>query len=368
MALEIATDEAVVGDLAGEGGGTGGVDDRGPVFLDEAEDAENATDPRLAVAAVDRGAERADVRAGPRGLSQQGHRGQRGPRRPIGGVNRVAPAHGLAAVLAQELACGRIQQADVAGVPLDRDLGAEPTGGRAVVRVVDLDTAVEMDGAGAELVVAKRLDGQRPERGPLLGEHRGDLTLGRAVDAGVGPASIPAIEVRLGGVETLEAQPLERSLSMADGRLHLALAVGIADATGQRDDAVVRQHVAVERIERGVVDVRREHALAKIVEDDDLHGAAEAAETLLVQLAPAARARGEGQQADALAAVAEREEEEARAAVLARARVAHHRRSEEHTSELQSLAYLVCRLLLEKKKTTAFWRVFEHYMRTYSRC
>src|SRR5687767_15377133 len=30
--------------------------------------------------------------------------------------------------------------------------------------------------------------------------------------------------------------------------------------------------------------------------------------------------------------------------------VARHDRSEEHTSELQSLAYLVCRLLLEKKK------------------
>src|SRR2546425_10761025 len=29
---------------------------------------------------------------------------------------------------------------------------------------------------------------------------------------------------------------------------------------------------------------------------------------------------------------------------------ARQRRSEEHTSELQSLAYLVCRLLLEKKK------------------
>src|SRR2546423_6238653 len=28
----------------------------------------------------------------------------------------------------------------------------------------------------------------------------------------------------------------------------------------------------------------------------------------------------------------------------------HRGRSEEHTSELQSLAYLVCRLLLEKKK------------------
>src|SRR5687767_15684728 len=30
-------------------------------------------------------------------------------------------------------------------------------------------------------------------------------------------------------------------------------------------------------------------------------------------------------------------------------------RSEEHTSELQSLAYLVCRLLLEKKKKRAVW-------------
>src|SRR6185437_16634698 len=31
-------------------------------------------------------------------------------------------------------------------------------------------------------------------------------------------------------------------------------------------------------------------------------------------------------------------------------RLPHRTRSEEHTSELQSLAYLVCRLLLEKKK------------------
>src|SRR2546425_2556951 len=31
-------------------------------------------------------------------------------------------------------------------------------------------------------------------------------------------------------------------------------------------------------------------------------------------------------------------------------KLGHEKRSEEHTSELQSLAYLVCRLLLEKKK------------------
>src|SRR3712207_6916724 len=40
-------------------------------------------------------------------------------------------------------------------------------------------------------------------------------------------------------------------------------------------------------------------------------------------------------------------------AARARARdhVRHSHRSEEHTSELQSRQYLVCRLLLEKKKT-----------------
>src|SRR2546425_5411983 len=38
-------------------------------------------------------------------------------------------------------------------------------------------------------------------------------------------------------------------------------------------------------------------------------------------------------------------------------------RSEEHTSELQSLAYLVCRLLLEKKKKTRI----EHTIATEAR-
>src|SRR2546425_7139561 len=41
-----------------------------------------------------------------------------------------------------------------------------------------------------------------------------------------------------------------------------------------------------------------------------------------------------------------------RAHALGQGLVVKVMRSEEHTSELQSLAYLVCRLLLEKKKTT----------------
>src|SRR2546425_2812957 len=42
-------------------------------------------------------------------------------------------------------------------------------------------------------------------------------------------------------------------------------------------------------------------------------------------------------------------------------------RSEEHTSELQSLAYLVCRLLLEKKKKKKTSRHKEHRVCTMSR-
>src|SRR3712207_7551289 len=58
-----------------------------------------------------------------------------------------------------------------------------------------------------------------------------------------------------------------------------------------------------------------------------------------------------GQPAEEVAAPAEAAETVA----LARAQLAHlvpaEHRSEEHTSELQSRQYLVCRLLLEKKKT-----------------
>ena len=210
-------------------------------------------------------------------------------------------------------------------VPLDRDVAAEPARRRGVVGVLDLDAAVEMDRARAELVVAKRLDRQRQQRRAFFGEHGRDLALGGAVNAGVGPAGVPAVEVGLRLLERLEAQALEGGLRMADRRLDFPLAIRISDAAGQRDRAVVGEHVAVERVQGGVVDVRREHALAQIVEDDDPHGPAQPAKRLLVQLGPAARARLEGEQPDALTAIAQGEDEQPRAAVLARVRMPHHR-------------------------------------------
>ena len=77
------------------------------------------------------------------------------------------------------------------------------------------------------------------------------------MDPRVGPVRLPAIEVRLRGLERLEAEPFERRLlRMADPGLDFPFAIGIAHATRQRDDAVVRQDVAIERIERRIVDVR----------------------------------------------------------------------------------------------------------------
>src|SRR6185312_16575408 len=46
------------------------------------------------------------------------------------------------------------------------------------------------------------------------------------------------------------------------------------------------------------------------------------------------------------------------------ARYIAHARSEEHTSELQSRSDLVCRLLLEKKKTNG-WLTFIHSLTAY---
>ena len=146
------------------------------------------------------------------------------------------------------------------------------------------------------------------------------------MDAGVGPAPLPAVEVGLGVVEPLEAEAAQRRLlRVADAGLDLALSVGVTDATRQGDDAVVGQHVAVERIERRVVDVRGEHALLEVVEDDDPYGAAQPPKRPLVQFGPDLRARPVDQQPDSLARVAQGQDEEPCPPVLAGGGVTDHR-------------------------------------------
>ena len=119
--------------------------------------------------------------------------------------------------------------------------------------------------------------------------------------------------------------PRSGALRVIDAALDLALAIGVPRPTRERDDAVVREQIAVERVQRRVVDVGREHALLQVVEDDRAGHAAEPAEGLLVQPGPHLAARAPGEQPDRLAAVAQRQDEEPHPAVLPRLGVAHHR-------------------------------------------
>jgi hypothetical protein len=87
------------------------------------------------------------------------------------------------------------------------------------------------------------------------------------MDAGVSPPGVPAIEIGLRLGDRLEAHPLQRRpLGMADARFDFPLAIRITDPTRQRDDTVMGEDVSIERIERRIVDVRREHAFLEIVE------------------------------------------------------------------------------------------------------
>jgi len=56
------------------------------------------------------------------------------------------------------------------------------------------------------------------------------------------------------------------SLRIAHPGFHFAFAIRIVNATGQRHSAVTGRHVTITRVERGFVNVWREHAFAQIVE------------------------------------------------------------------------------------------------------
>ena len=78
----------------------------------------------------------------------------------------------------------------------------------------------------------------------------------------------------------------------------------------------MRQNIAIEGIESGIVNVGDEHALAQIVEHDDARGAAQPAKGSFVQLGPDSRTGAEGQQTNRLAAAAQRHHEQPGAPVL----------------------------------------------------
>jgi hypothetical protein len=210
-------------------------------------------------------------------------------------------------------------------VPLHANRAADPPRRCAVISGGNLDTAVQMYGPFAVLVIPERLERQRQQGGLLFSKHGRNLPFGGAVDACVGPMLFPPVEIRLGFRETLEAHSFERCpFRVPHTRLDFSLAVGMHHAAGHRRRAIVAEHVAVQRIQRRIVDIGLQHALAQIIEDDDARDSAEPMKRLFVQFGPDARAGLEREQPNRFAAVAKRQDEEAGATVLARVWIADH--------------------------------------------
>jgi hypothetical protein len=150
-------------------------------------------------------------------------------------------------MLTEQLTGGGIEQADEEVVRLHVGAPTDPARRRAVVRRVDFHTAIEVDGADTEAVIAKRLEREWAEDGLLLGKHRRDLAFRPTVNARVGPVRLPVIEIGLSLVERLEAQAAQRRLlRVPDAGFDFPLAIGIPDATRECDHPIVAEHIAVE--------------------------------------------------------------------------------------------------------------------------
>src|SRR5260221_13398491 len=95
------------------------------------------------------------------------------------------------------------------------------------------------------------------------------------------------VQVSLRFLQAFEAESLQWCLlRMGDARLDLAFSIWMPDATRQRDDVVVLEHIAVQGVERGIVDVGREYTFAQIIEHDHASTSAQTAKSLLMQFSP----------------------------------------------------------------------------------
>src|SRR5208337_1673349 len=192
------------------------------------------------------------------------------------------PAAFLAYMLPQQQSVFWIEDANIQLIPLHMHFASDPTWGQAVVGEIDFDATVQIHTPLAILVVAKRFQGKRQQGWFFFGKHGGDLSFRGAMNAGIGTACLPTIQIGLGLLQALKAFPLERSLGVADTRFNFSFSIWILDPTRQSDGAIVRQNVAIEGIQNGIIDVRDEHTLAQIIQDDDPRSAAESTECFLM--------------------------------------------------------------------------------------
>jgi hypothetical protein len=56
---------------------------------------------------------------------------------------------------------------------------------------------------------------------------------------------------------------------MSDTCLHFSFAIGILNPAGHGHDTVVREHIPKEWIESGIVNIRKDHSFAQIIQNYD---------------------------------------------------------------------------------------------------
>ena len=111
---------------------------------------------------------------------------------------------------------------------------------------------------------------------------------------------------------------------MADAGFHLAFPVRIPDTARHRNSAIVCEHIPIERVQSGIVNIGREYTFFKVVGNHDSGRAAHPPEGLLMQFGPDAGTGLEAEKPYAFAAKAERQYEQTCAAILAGLRIADH--------------------------------------------
>src|SRR5271166_1531133 len=192
------------------------------------------------------------------------------------------PAAFLAYMLPQQQSVFWIEDANIKLIPLHMHFSSDPTRRQAVVGGIDFDATVQIHAPLAMLPISKRFQGKRQQGWFFFGKHGGDLSFCSAMNAGIGAACLPTVQIDLGLLQALKAFALERSLCVADAGFNFSFSIWILDPTGQRYGAIVCQDVAIERIQSGIVDVRDEDALAQIIQNHDTRRATQSAECFLM--------------------------------------------------------------------------------------
>src|SRR5277367_44406 len=222
-ALQITAHEAILGNTQFQRRRAGVLASHAAIPLDQLENALDAAHSEFALASMDGVADSADVGSGLVGARQQLKQRRRRATRTI----RIADtmrATLAAQMLAQQFTAAWIKQAHEQRVPLHVDLPPDPARRRSVVCRFNLDATIQMHRPLAILVVVERFQRQRLQVGLLFGEHRCYLPLGPAVDALVGPALFPVVQIRLRLFQALELLALQRRhLRMVDATLDLFL-------------------------------------------------------------------------------------------------------------------------------------------------